>query len=478
MASAIDRERLVYNPAQAILRAESQFWLGKFAESASLFKGAVEHSMRTPGNEWLYNSGMLPWAWLRVADAGLLRALEATGDARKKSLDAARLAYFKVQSEFPKTEAARIAEIRGACMELPRYEGNNVNHARELLNSAMETKDLPEILTEMIMACETQSWVDREKSDKMVTKVREFSDRYPQSRYLSVMLEPVRDVNATKIEPYFQKKQWAEATEFFEAKRKVLFPKVSKALAANLWLAYVETTRSAEAREYWPEADKAILSDESALRQAAFLLEVMPNEKSGKYKTAFDTLNSKLGTREWKKKPLSTSMQYMKRIMATTDVAMAYPWIMNLTDAWTDGDNDALCAVKFPLWSRVYNDKRSSKSSRHQVAERVKKLPDKAISGEKDTTCQQSLLDFESRTLVPSELERKYQARDEWPLTGAWLERMWTWAEEMNSRGQRDKSVAVWKLIAEKGPAEAFETKMSRQRLDPRKTEYESLWKK
>jgi hypothetical protein len=55
---------------------------------------------------------------------------------------------------------------------------------------------------------------------------------------------------------------------------------------------------------------------------------------------------------------------------------------------------------------------------------------------------------------------------------------MWTWAEEMNSRGQRDKSVAVWKLIAEKGPAEAFETKMSRQRLDPRKTEYESLWKK
>ncbi len=36
------------------------------------------------------------------------------------------------------------------------------------------------------------------------------------------MLPPVKDVQASKIDEYFKKEQWEQATEFFEQRRKIL----------------------------------------------------------------------------------------------------------------------------------------------------------------------------------------------------------------------------------------------------------------
>jgi hypothetical protein len=240
----------------------------------------------------------------------------------------------------------------------------------------------------------------------------------------------------------------------------------------------VETARSKEAAEYWKYAEKSRKTDNEALRQAAFLLE-MRQEKSGdKYRNDLMALNKELNDRQWNKKPSKDEINYVKRIMVTKDVSTGYVWIMNLADAWSHNDNNALCSAKFPLWSRVFNDGKSSQQAKNAVVKRVLALADKTIIEEKDATCQQSLLDFESKTVTESELAKKYSLRSEWPLSGAWLERQWTWSEELNSKSNREEAVKIWKKIAASGPPDAFETKMAIQRLDPKKTEFESLWKK
>jgi tetratricopeptide (TPR) repeat protein len=477
LASAIDRERMVYNPGHAMLRGESEFWLGRFAEAERLLMGAADYSLKMPGSDWLHRSGMMPWVWLRIADTKLVRSATASAAERKKLQDQARLAYFKVQTEFPKTEASRIAEVRGACMEMPKYEGQNVKHARELLADVKEKKDIPEILMELVWACDAGSYSQREKTDRMVDKIKEFSDKYPNSKFLDDMIPPVREVNASKIDEYFDKKNWEEATDFFEQKRSTLFSKVSPKLAANLWEAYVSTSRSADAIEYWPQAVKSIQDDSDALRQAAFLFEAVADKKGSKLRADLTGLNKKLMTRKWRGKPSPRSIQNLSRVYVTKDAHLGYVWMMNIADSWSAGDEDALCSVIFPLLSRVTADRHSTAQAKNAVLERLTSRKDDEISAIKDSGCKQSWIDLEARVLGKKVLEKKYAARAAWPLEGAWLERLWTWSEELNTQGRREDAKSIWKRIAEKAPSDSFEAKMAKTRLDPRKTEYESLWR-
>jgi tetratricopeptide (TPR) repeat protein len=477
MASALDHELMIYRPGQALIRAENEFWLGKFAEAERLLKGAADYAIRMPGHDWLQASGMMPWVWLRVADTILVRSAAAAGEQKKSLLSSARLAYFKVQSEFPKAEAARIAEVRGACMEMPKYEGQNVKHAREFLDDVKIKKDIPEILMELVWACDAGSYSQREKTDHMVSKIKEFSDKYPSSRFLDEMLPPVREVNASKIQEYLEKKQWEEATDFFEQKRSTLFPKVSADLAAKLWQAYVSTSRSAEATEFWPSASRSLDSDVDALRQAAFLFEAATDKRGGKLRPELLAINKKISGRKWRTKPSQESMQYVARIYAAKDVSLAYPWLMDLAVDWSAGDENAQCSVIFPLLSRIMADKKSSAQARAAVRKRINELGDDVILAIKEKDCQQSWIDLEARVLEKKDLEGRYAKRLDWPLSGAWLERQWTWSEELNANGRRDDALSVWKRIAEKAPPDSFESKMAKTRLDPRKTEYESLWR-
>ena len=479
MATALDRERQVYNPAQALLRAESIFWLGKFGEAERAFANAVDYSMTGSGNEWLRETGTLPWALLRVADTWLARAAAVKGAKKKELLEKARLSYFKVPSEFPRSEAARIADVRGACLEMPFYEGNNVKHARELLADVKEKKDLPENLTELIWACDAGSYSDREKTDLMVAKIQEFANKYPNSRFLDAMLPPVRDVQAAKIDDYFTKEQWESATDFFEQRRKTLFPKVSPELGSNLWKAYVATSRSREAMEFWAKSRAKPKTDTEALRQAAFLYEASSIKEGLGLSKDRDVLQRGLLQRSWGTKPGKEDFGYLGRVLATKDVAKAYPWILKVLDAWTAGDDGSACSVLFPFLARIHSDKKSSSVARQEVYRRVKGIESAKIAmfKDKDNSCFQSWIDFESKVLSPADLETKYSQRSEWALEGPWLERMWSWSEELSSRGRRDDAVKLWQKIAEKGTKDSFEARMAKTRLDPRKTEFESLWK-
>jgi hypothetical protein len=333
---------------------------------------------------------------------------------------------------------------------------------------------------ELVWACDAGSYSDREKSDLMVSKIKEFSDKYPNSRFLDPMLVPVSDVQGSKIMEYFKSEKWEHATEFFEQRRGILYKKITPELAANLWVAYVETGRSQLAAEFWPEVrGQELKNDYVMLRQAAFLFEMSSTKAKAKYSKDLAGANKALIAWKWDEQPSTEEMDFLSRVLVSSSVATAYPWILKLQDSWTVGDELAACNVIFPFLSRIHADVKSPAAARAEVVKRTLafgegKMIDLKV---KDPTCFQSWLDFEAKVLSVAAIDKIYTARDAWALDGPWLERAWTWSEALYARGKRPDAVKLWMQIADKGPKDRFETRMAKSRLDPLKTEYEQIWK-
>src|SRR6185437_9778190 len=104
---------------------------------------------------------------------------------------------------------------------LPFYDGNNVAHARELLEDAKD-EDIPGVAKEMGWACQVGSYTDRERTPEMIERVRDFADAYPESRFLKSFVVPVRTYQASQIEPYFKAGDKYRALSFFEKNRRNL----------------------------------------------------------------------------------------------------------------------------------------------------------------------------------------------------------------------------------------------------------------
>jgi hypothetical protein len=116
---------------------------------------------------------------------------------------------------------------------------------------------------------------------------------------------------------------------------------------------------------------------------------------------------------------------------------------------------------------------------RAAVYKRMVNLSDEKLQGilSKDKSCFQSWLDLETKILSSADLNKKYDKRVDWKLEGPWLERVWAWSEDLNAKKTRQEAMAIWQRISEKAPQDSFEWRMAKTRLDPNKTEFESLWK-
>lgn len=480
LGSRLDETQMEYNPGQTVLRAESKFWLGKFPEARRMFQEAVSASV-VRDKDWLTVNGTLPWVRLRIADTTLAMLEKAEKKDRRKLADETRLAYFKVESEHPGTEAAKIAAVRGACMELPAYEGNNVKHARELLEATEKNKDVPELLMELVSACLVGSYSDRERTPEMVERVKEFSSKYPNSKFLDRMIPAVRDVQATNIEPYFAKGYKFAATEFFEKKRAILYPKVSSDLGEKLFEAYVDTSRSDKAKEFWVNYKPIQKTDDDVLRGMTFLTEASRKPKSKESSELDKDLHratAELMKRDWQKTLSKSGKEYLSRILNSPKATDQLLWVLRAVELWTEKEKDRLCAVTFPLVTRIYETRKDTPAIKE-----VKKHLDSVMTNDwpdllaADSSCAQSWLDLEARVLSPAELNKNYSKRAEWKLTGAWLERMWQYSESIEKAGKHEDARALWQRIVKEGPADSFEVKMAKTRLDPNRTEFESLWK-
>ncbi len=174
LAIQIDREFGYVRPAQYVFRGESLFWLKRFSEAQKMFHYALEAAGRSvdelPTSIAAVASIRIADAWLAQVDRDLvenegaaLKKLEAElkrkyrGDEEKSfraqlskarehyaksrfALDRANVGYSAHIRKFPDDHTADHARIRMACLNLPEYGGENIRHAREILNQLKNGK--------------------------------------------------------------------------------------------------------------------------------------------------------------------------------------------------------------------------------------------------------------------------------------------------------------------------------------------------
>lgn len=468
MASQIDEEMQQFTPQQMILRGESLFWMGKFSDAQKVMyyaiNGASDRKMTQPAT-----LEFKQWAQLRIADAYLARKMNAQ----------AKLEYFRLTRDYKGSLAAKIASIRLACAELPFYEGNNIKHARELLEAtkAESTADLPKEAIEISWACQVGSYAERERTKDMVDRVRVFAEKYPAAKFLHSLAEPVREVQAANIEPLLEAKDYYSSVSFFEKNRKTLFPKISDTLAQQMFVAYQDVYKPLKQREFWDGFAKVPTSDLKRLRQALAAAEISDKDKAAVWQKRNRELAADL-TRQ----PLTLAADpaittYLQRLLSAARGRTPHlPWIYSLAKTWGNKDNTITCDLQYPLLVTMYEMKAQNKSVNvnQEIAALVKAhLP--AALKEKGG-CGLSLLDLEAKATPAKELALRYAARTSWPVDESIIHYFWTAAESAKAAGNGKAAADLWTFISTKGPASAPEVAFAKARLDPAKTEFEKIW--
>ncbi len=470
-ANRIDRELNQIRPSQYILRGESLFWLGRFEESRKTMQYALQAAGLPQAVEEL-DTHMQALASLRIADTWL-----AT-----KNYDKARLSYFQHGQEFRGHVTANFAKIRLACLELPEYEGNNINHARQLLAELKDQVDaIPPAAQEMAWTCETASYAQHERTPEMVERVRAFAQHYPASNFLQNLVEPVREVQSRTIDDYFKVGDTFGAVQFFEKTRSYLFPEVSEKLAIRLFAAYAEINQAERAKEFLPVFEKSRMNELGLLQLASVLVEL--TEKSeGKEKDSWAKRNQGLAQELEKLDmylPLENRVRlYLHRIINRQEGYQHYPWILALGLKWVEDDVSIGCDIVYPMLQKI----QSNDQLRDRLA--VQRTTTRFIdTGLKDllrfeTNCAYSLMEFELDMNKGSiaELAQRYLKRDYIPFNAMTASIIWHVAEEAHAQGDKESAIALWKLLTTKGGTEIPEVRYAQSRLRIQPTELENLW--
>ncbi len=463
LSNKVYQQATQFDPKRLLIRAESQFWIGDFV-------GAQKSIFRALEGEALYEDASLglskedrSWASLRMADAYL--AL--------KKYDEAKLAYFKVSSDFGSSLPAKIARLREACLELPIYERNNVKHARELLEQSKSMQGVPEIVQEIAWTCQVQSYTDRERTDDMVNRVRKFAERYPEAKILKSFVTPIREVQATKIDPYIKSGDTLSMVSFFEKNRQTLFPKVPQDLKIRLFEAYADMENSKKAAEFYHDYQTTPDSDLKILRLAAVSGEL---SKDKKWLKEHKDMAAIVRKRLWRIEPSDLVLRYYQRIRFASPQDLVT--MHTLAHHFAKENPTYYCDLEYPLLSKMAQDK--GHAYKDLVSKRVNALIAGAMPAlfKTDESCALSLLELEARYLLKSsdELANTYLTRESWPLVGGYLHLYWIIAEQVNERGNNLKARMMWDMIKAKAPEGTSEREFATARLDATKTENEKLW--
>jgi tetratricopeptide (TPR) repeat protein len=462
----IDREQRQITPYQMVLRGESLFWMGKFSDSQKIMNYALQGGALNQVDSPLDRESSA-FASLRIAD----------GFLALKKFDKARLEYYKVIHENKGTQAESIAKIRSACLELPYYRGNNIRHARELLDEMKTSIEVPSVAYEIAWACHVNSYTDRERTENMLKRVASFADSYPDSRFLKSMVKPVKEYQASKVFTYFEKGDIYNGISFFETNRKLLYPKVNKKLGRYLYEAYIDVHQSEKAREFWAHRPKSGFTDLDRLREAVMVSETAHKHRGDFWVSKSKTLGLQLIKRKWELKPDEPVRAYIQRIRVTHTAPSHLPWIYKLADHWSEKSSELMCNLQYPLLSEMVVTQAMSTSL---ARKEVEKLILRSMPGllRLDESCAVSLLDIEVKLMGDDTrgIASLYLARNGWPMQGAFMRSTWTIAERLKQEGHDKEARQLWTLIRDKGKKGSPEVGFSIARLDPRRTEFDQLW--
>ena len=590
-------------PAQFVLRGESLFWMKKFDLAQRMFHYALNASGQSvdplPDTLAAVASIRTADAWLAQVDfdkvektkkdlkeseQGLRKAqrgrkeyfeslarvnqLKLELEKISKPLVKATVGYSRHIAEFPEDHTADHARIRLACLNLPEYLGNNIVHARALLEdlkqgirgkspslkeslpknegdgsekekkeagdteapAAGEPKDeevkeesiqeegevkkeekkdsakaiadeeiledeswefakdikyksgskypaLPEPAIHLAWGCQTASFAQHERSLKMIKKVKNFSNLYPQSRYLRGMVEPVRETQASRIYDYLKNGKYYEAINFFEQNRKVLFRDIPNRLRVELFKIYVQIHQSIRAKEFLSTYKTVSKSDLDEIRLAVYSSETASETGINSDINESMSIGKRLVGRKWTVEDEPAVRLYIDRLRNSKYFSHHSNWIMEIGERWAEKDAKVVCEVHFPILSKLW---REDPGKRQWVKDYSKKIFSQHLNEilQFETFCGYSLLEFEYLLFSddPKYLAQKYAERDFLIVNSVTGNLMWNLSELLLARGNREDAVQLWERLESSGEDDVKEVEFARSRLDNRRTELDNLW--
>ncbi|SMF69638.1 tetratricopeptide repeat protein [Pseudobacteriovorax antillogorgiicola] len=465
LAIRLDHRRDKIRPWQFILRGECLFWLGKFDEAIKMMNyGLASLSSTKVVKDLPFEFQAL--ASIRIADSYL-----ALG-----KIEDAKLAYYRHIREFRAHETLHVAKLREACLELPFYQGNNIEHSRKVLNQLKEETTLPIVAQELVWTCEMASYAQHDRSPQLVERVRNFYSRYPRSEFLKSLVEPVRDIQARNIESYFDAGDIYGAVGFFEQGRRTLFPKVPDKYKKSLFEAYVDMSRSEPAKEFY-DGYKA-QNDAQFIRKAVMLSEVTPPNGNDKWANESQQIGEQLQKRDWTIPFTKGTHLYIDRILSAPGGPDHYLWIYDLASTWVEENFGVACDIIYPVLQRL-GDERSHFSEatfKNKSKDFIATYLEDMLKYE--TFCAYSVLEFELELFKsdPTMLGKAYLNRGYLPVNNVTAALFYSLAEMNYDQGDKAVARALWQKIVKDGDDALPEVRYARSRLDTRRTELEKLW--
>ncbi|NRA43682.1 MAG: hypothetical protein HRU09_01870 [Oligoflexales bacterium] len=467
-------------PLSFILRGEALFWMGKFEESQKALHYGIKSISHKHAKESL-SIEFRSWASLRIADAYLAQfSLKKTNTEWLKQ---SKLAYFRVEHEFPNSDAAFVAKVRRACLSLPQYLGNNVRHARSTLN---ETRDshAPLQVVELAWSCEVMSYGERERGKEFVEKVKEFYKRFPNSRYLAQYIPSLIEVKSSYLEAYLLEKDYHRAILFFENNRKDLFTKISSKRKAQLFKAYMEIGLASKAAEFWgafKNIEKQSL--EKFLLSSLYLTEIQDFRGiSAANKRELSNLISK--RKESYKLSESTRIRgFVNRLLKSKLYYLHLSWLYQATFSWNHEDAKDLCEISYPILSKWFHTHKQTKTPIAKIWQKTTSLVQSRfpLLFSKSLSCSKALLELEAEVGIHPSLSKTYGRlwldRFDWPQKSITVPLIWQVSEAIRKiEPSSSISKQLWSHLAELDPSLFPEVNYAKTRLDKSRTQTELLW--
>ena len=480
LSQIINHEIKKILPLSFILRGEALFWLGRFTDAQKALHYGMKSISHKNAKESL-SVEFRSWASLRIADAYL--AQYSSNRHKTDQLDQAKLAYYRVEHEFPNSDAAFVAKVRRACLSLPIYHGNNVKHARSTLSQIRDSV-APLQVVELAWSCEVMSYGERERGLEFVNKVKDFYKRFPKSRYLSQYIPSLVEVKSSYLETYLEEKDYHRGTLFFEKNREDLFKQISSNRQTQLFKAYMEINLPKKAREFWetyhlhepPSLEKFLLSN-------LYLSEIQDLE--GINKNQLSQLKRILANNQkpFKLKETTRMRGFVNRLLKSNLYYLHLSWLYKATFSWNHEDTKDLCEISYPILSKWFHARKSTKTPMESLWQETSKIINThfPLLFTKSLSCSKALLELEAEIGSNSSLSKVYGQRwlkrFEWPQKAVTVPLMWQASEAIRKIEPNSAiSTQLWSYLAELDPAQFPEVRYAKTRLDKSKTQTEGLW--